>query len=125
MVRSDFRSFRNRATVLSRFRRAVVNAGAVAHHRALVVQGSGREVHFPAGGSYAAAGPAVRAALGDWRGRYVTVCAPDCGHPRASVRLRLIDWCSCPGNRLLDLYGSVFAQLAPLSQGTLDMEVQL
>lgn len=62
---------------------------------------------------YAAAGPAVRSALGaSWRGRTVTVYVH-----RARLSVRLIDWCSCPGNRLLDLYGSAFSRLAPLWVG--------
>lgn len=67
----------------------------------------------------AAAGPAVRAALGDWRGRLVTVSTS-----RASVTLRLVDFCSCPGGRVLDLYASVMGGLGvPLSAGVVDVEV--
>lgn len=65
-----------------------------------------------------AAGPALR--VGEWRGRVVTVTAG-----RASVRVRLVDWCSCGGGRVIDLFGYVFGQLAPggLGQGTLDVAV--
>lgn len=66
----------------------------------------------------AAAGPALR--VGDWRGRVVTVTAG-----RVSVAVRLVDWCQCGGGRVIDLFGYVFAQLAPngLSQGILEVEV--
>lgn len=76
---------------------------------------------YSASGAYAAAGPRLRAALGDWRGRTVLVTANG-----ASVEVRLIDFCSCPsGNRLLDLYAIVFGQLARngLSQGVVDVVV--
>lgn len=66
------------------------------------------------GGLYAAAGPALRAALGDWRGRQVTVSAGG-----RSVTVMLIDWCACGSGRVIDLYGEAFARLAPLSRGVL------
>lgn len=53
--------------------------------------------------AYAAAGPRLRAALGDWRGRIVYV---------DGIRVKLIDWCQCykgePHEKLLDLYYDVF-----------------
>ena len=59
---------------------------------------------------YAAAGAEIR--KGDWRGRTVTVCAgEDC------IRVTLIDWCACEGNRVIDLYGDAFRRLAPLGRG--------
>ncbi len=81
---------------------------------------------FPASGLYAAAGPAVRAAIGpSWRGTVVTVTTS-----RASVRVRLVDWCACGGGRLLDLYASVFSGSpeqpglgVPLSAGVVDVRV--
>jgi hypothetical protein len=56
--------------------------------------------------AYAAAGPALRAAIGPtWRGRIVTV---------DGIRVKLIDWCQCyrgePSEKLLDLYYDVFAR---------------
>jgi hypothetical protein len=57
--------------------------------------------------AYAAAGPALRAAIGpDWRGRIVYV---------DGIRVKLIDWCKCTGGntgveKLLDLYYDVFAR---------------
>lgn len=76
---------------------------------------------YAASGLYAAAGPAIRAALGDWRGRYVTVAAQG---TRAAVVIQLIDWCSCPNGRVLDLYASVWQGLGvPLSAGLVDVEV--
>ncbi|HXG25920.1 MAG TPA: hypothetical protein VNL94_03590 [Candidatus Binatia bacterium] len=61
---------------------------------------------YPDGGgfdAYAAAGPKLRNALGDWRGRIVDV---------DGIRVKLIDWCQCykgePNEKLLDLYYDVF-----------------
>lgn len=72
-----------------------------------------------ASGAYAAAGPALRAALGPaWRGQRVVVAVG--GH---AVTVELVDWCECPGGRLIDLYGSQFRRLAPLSVGLLTVEV--
>jgi hypothetical protein len=56
--------------------------------------------------AYAAAGPALRAAIGPtWRGRIVTV---------NGIRVKLIDWCQCfrgeSSEKLLDLYYDVFAR---------------
>lgn len=69
---------------------------------------------FPASGMYAAAGPALRAALGNWRGRLVYV---------NGVAVRLID-CNCGLNaNLIDLFASVFRRLAPLSQGRLRVTI--
>jgi hypothetical protein len=67
-------------------------------------------VNHPDGGgfdAYAAAGPALRAAIGpDWRGRIVYV---------DGIRVKLIDWCQCYGGKtgvekLLDLYYDVYAR---------------
>lgn len=69
----------------------------------------------------AAAGPALRAALGPrWRGQQVRVCA---GVRCATVRLT--DYCGCYGTRLVDLDAATFAQLAPLSRGLIRVEVVL
>jgi len=69
------------------------------------------------GGMYAAAGSELR--KGDWRGRTVTVCAgSDC------IRVTLIDWCGCPGNRVIDLYGDAFRRLAPLGAGIVPVTVR-
>lgn len=61
------------------------------------------------GGLYAAAGPALRAALGGgdrcspgpgcWRDRNVTVW-----NGKASVTVTLSDWCACGGGHVIDLY---------------------
>lgn len=68
----------------------------------------------------AAAGPALRAALGpNWRGTEVTVTANG-----SSVRVRLTDWCAChPTSRLLDLDARAFSALGPLSRGVLRVTV--
>jgi hypothetical protein len=69
------------------------------------------------GGMYAAAGAEIR--KGDWRGRTVTVCAAsDC------IRVTLIDWCACAGNRVIDLYGDAFRKLAPLGDGVIPVTVR-
>lgn len=48
---------------------------------------------------YAAAGPALRRAIGpNWRGTVVTVCMTRC------VRVTLRDWCLCHGDHIIDLY---------------------
>lgn len=70
-------------------------------------------VGWRAAGLYAAAGPALRRALGrHWQGRYVAVTA---GGRRVVVRL--VDWCSCPGGRVIDLFAVAFRRLAPTSRG--------
>lgn len=57
-------------------------------------------------GNYAAAGPALRRALGaHWRGMTVTVSGN--GH---SVRIKLIDWCACGGSHVIDLFASAMSQ---------------
>lgn len=69
------------------------------------------------GGLYAAAGAELR--VGDWRGRKVSVCiGDDC------VRVTLVDWCACPGDRVIDLYGDAFRRLAPLGTGILRVSVR-
>ena len=66
---------------------------------------------------YAAAGAELR--VGDWRGRVVTVCrGSDC------IRVTLIDWCSCKGDRVIDLYGDAFRRLGSLSSGVLRVSVR-
>lgn len=69
--------------------------------------------------SQAAAGPALRAALGPkWRNRYVTVSYGD-----RSVRVRLTDWCACPNGRVIDLDLGPFSVLADPSRGVLHVTV--
>jgi hypothetical protein len=67
----------------------------------------------------AAAGPALRAALGrHWRGTKVRVCN---GDVCIKDPIFLTDWCQCywktPTERLIDLDDVDFAKLAPLSKG--------
>lgn len=59
---------------------------------------------------YAAAGPALRAALGpSWRGRRVTV------HSGVrSVTVVLSDWCACGGGHTIDLYRDAWDVLFPV-----------
>jgi Lytic transglycolase len=67
---------------------------------------------MPAPSGTAAAGPALRRALGvHWRYQRVTVTAGG-----RSVVVLLNDWCACP-RRLIDLSAGSFARLAPLSRG--------
>lgn len=72
--------------------------------------------HDYPGGMYAAAGPELR--VGDWRGRVVHVC----GNGRC-VNVRLIDWCACGGDHIIDLYSDAFTRLAPLSAGGIRVKV--
>jgi hypothetical protein len=57
---------------------------------------------FPASGAYGAAGPALRAALGNWRGRTVYV---------NGVPVKLIDWCACSGAHVVDVYHSTWLRI--------------
>jgi hypothetical protein len=85
---------------------------------------SGLATWYPAGGPVAAAGPALRAALGDgWRGEPVRVCSGD-----RCVTVQLIDWCAC-GDRhgeptLLDLGVDAFTRLADPSVGVIDVTIR-
>ncbi len=53
--------------------------------------------------AYAAAGPRLRAAMGSWRGRIVSV---------DGLRVKLVDWCQCykgqSNEKLIDLYRDVY-----------------
>lgn len=60
---------------------------------------------------YAAAGPDLRAAIGpDWRGKTVQACSVK--DPNVCVAVKLIDWCACGGDHVIDLYWDAFAFLA-------------
>lgn len=67
-------------------------------------------------GLYAAAGPALRVGL--WRGRKVAVEAQG-----RRVVVTLIDWCACPGGRVIDLYRDSFSRLADPSVGVVEVTV--
>jgi hypothetical protein len=72
----------------------------------------------------AAAGPALRAALGpNWRGQTVEVW-----HKDKHVRVVLTDWCQCfkdtNRERIIDLDIRSFAALAPASRGLIPVEVR-
>lgn len=62
----------------------------------------------PNGGMYAAAGPALRAAMCGsstsecWRGKTVSVTGP-----KGTQTVTLSDWCACSGGHLIDLYHDV------------------
>lgn len=65
--------------------------------------GGSRCTHgYPASGAYGAAGPALRAALGNWRGKTVYV---------NGVAVRLIDWCGCGGDHVIDVYHSTWVKI--------------
>jgi hypothetical protein len=51
----------------------------------------------------------------NWRGRVVTV---------NGLRVRLSDWCRCPGGRVIDLNAGTFARIAPLSRGVVTVTVR-
>jgi hypothetical protein len=72
--------------------------------------------HAYPGGMYAAAGPRLR--VGHWRGRVVQVCGGG-----TCISVKLIDWCACPGARVIDLYSDAFRLLAPLNKGTMNVTV--
>jgi hypothetical protein len=68
----------------------------------------------------AAAGPALRKALGShWRGRSVSACRGD-----TCVTVTLSDWCACGHGRVIDLDDRSFAKLAPLSAGVITVKVR-
>jgi len=72
------------------------------------------------GSGHAAAGPALRAALGKgWRGTRIRVTGPS----GAVVEARLTDWCACPGRRVIDLSDEDFSDLAPLSRGVIKVTI--
>jgi len=70
-------------------------------------------------GLYAAAGPRLRAAMGAYLGRIVTVCAATC------VRVTLTTSCACqPDTRLIDLSLDAFSQLAAPGRGIIPVIVR-
>jgi len=63
------------------------------------------------GGLYAAAGPALRAALGvNWRGRAVLVRST---WNTKGVVVILADWCACGGGHVIDLYSDAMKVIDP------------
>jgi hypothetical protein len=67
----------------------------------------------------AAAGPALRRALGrGWRDSTVQVCGK-----ATCIEVVLSDWCACGHGHLIDLDDQAFRQLAPLSQGIVRVTV--
>ena len=67
----------------------------------------------------AAAGPALRRALGPaWRGHLVQVCRVE-----RCLAVRLTDWCQCYGSRVLDLDVRSFARLGSPALGLVWVEV--
>lgn len=72
---------------------------------------------------HAAAGPALRRALGPaWRGKVVRVCRVERTFA-VCVKVRLSDWCACYGSRVVDLDVRSFARLGSPSLGLVRVEV--
>ncbi|MGV0985047.1 MAG: hypothetical protein ACOYB2_10860 [Limnohabitans sp.] len=65
---------------------------------------------FPSGGAYGAAGPELRAALGNWRGKTVYV---------NGVPVKLIDFCGCGGNHVIDVYHATWVKIPHPSRVTI------
>jgi rare lipoprotein A (peptidoglycan hydrolase) len=106
---------------------AMVMAGTSTAHRGgkdtpppevpavIIIRGSATWYGTGPGAGHAAAGPALRRALGkDWRGDKVRVCRKG-----RCVTVRLTDWCKCRGKRIIDLSDEDFRRLAPLSRGVI------
>jgi len=84
----------------------------------LSLRGSATWYRYVVGG--AAAGPALRRWLGaHWRGHRVHVCTL---HGKC-VYVRLTDWCSCTGRRVIDLDRRSFAKLAWPGRGVIEVRV--
>ena len=84
----------------------------------IALRGTATWFRSPSGVS--AAGPALRAALGPgWRGTRVKVC-----HGGRCLWTVLGDWCLCRDDRVIDLHAPLFARLAPLSRGVLEVTVK-
>ena len=70
----------------------------------------------------AAAGPDLR--FDGWRGSWVRGSSGE-----RSVTVRLTDWCACQDRNgrptVIDLDDAAFQELAPLSRGVLDVEVEV
>ena len=70
-------------------------------------------------GFYAAAGPRLRAAMGDYLGRVVQVC-----HLHSCIAVKLTTSCACqPDSRIIDLSLDAFSRLADPSLGLITVEV--
>ena len=82
--------------------------------------------YTPQPGWFGAAGPALRRALGDWRGQTVMVCGFLNGQSRCHPIL-LSDWCACGLGHVIDLTESAWSYVCglPLSAGICKVEVQL
>ena len=105
-------------------RRPNVSAG-ITEPRAGITGIASFYVYIPGG---AAAGPALRSALGPgWRGRRVIACVTSDKKRSASdncVTVTLTDSCQCYGTRLIDLDWRSFSRLAPLSVGLAQVTVE-
>jgi hypothetical protein len=86
---------------------------------AFALRGNATWYRYVPGG--AAAGPALRKALGKhWRGKVVTVWRGN-----AHVRVKLSDWCLCShGNRVIDLDSRAFDVLGSLGEGVIPVRVE-
>ena len=87
---------------------------------AAILAVTGQATWYEAGPTTAAAGPALREAVGkEWRGQWVTVTSGG-----DSVTVQLTDWCACKGDRVIDLNHTAFAELAPLGKGVIRVSVK-
>jgi hypothetical protein len=90
------------------------------HKSRLVARGVATWYRYVPG--HAAAGPALRAALGPrWRGKTVRVC----DRAGRCVSAVLSDWCACGGDRVIDLDRRLFARLAAPSRGLVKVTVRI
>ena len=70
---------------------------------------------------YAAAGPSLRKALGKgWRGDRVLVCSK-----LRCVEVKLVDWCACGGDHVIDLFWDAFHYLNPRATGGIRVAIDL
>lgn len=68
--------------------------------------------YFMRGGLGAAAGPALRNAIGpDWRGKIVETCLSN--SPSICVAVKLVDWCACGADHVIDLFADAMRVIDP------------
>ena len=92
--------------------------GQARHHTRHQLTGRARWYGTGRDGLYAAAGCALRKAMGDWRGRHVLVA-----YRRRAVEVRLNDAVGGCTRTLIDLSDEAFRYLAPLSRGVIRVTV--
>jgi hypothetical protein len=109
-----------KAPPASVIRSVAVPVKVTKHKARLVARGVATWYRYVPG--HAAAGPALRSALGPrWRGKTVKVC----DRAGRCVSAVLSDWCACGGGRVIDLDHRLFTRLAPPSRGVIHVTVHL